>query len=216
MIGGEREVVAEVPGEGEQANHADDHQNDQANQAAKAKEQPFGAITDRHPGQAGDRFAGDGDIRAFLEIIALYEENQDGRDDQKGAQRRAHRQVPGADDLGVGFGGQHVVVAADQHRVAEIGQAVDADKQKRAGDAGSSQFQRDGPEQVPAPGPQILRRQLQVGADGFQNTGNGDICKRKKGDRLHHPQAEPAVQVGLQTQDVPGDDAPPAEQHDEG
>ena len=71
-------------------------------------------------------------------------------------------------------------------------------------------------EEIEALGAQILRRQLQIRADGFQDARDRDIGQREKGDGLYHPKAEPAVKVDFQIQKVVSDEAAPPEQHDKG
>ena len=109
-----------------------------------------------------------------------------------------------------------MIVAAHQHRVAEVGEAVDSNQQEGTGDTGGGQLQGDGAEKVPSSGTEILSRQLEIGTYRFQNTGDGDVGEREEGDGLDDPKTECAVEVCLQPQQIPCDEAAAAEQHDEG
>ena len=108
-----------------------------------------------------------------------------------------------------------MIIAAHQHRIAEISEAVDAHQQKSAGQARRGEAERHRAEEIPSPGAQILRRQLQIGTDGLQHAGDRDIRQREKSDGLRHPEPDGAVEVCLQVKQVPRDEPAPSEEHDE-
>ena len=207
-------VKAEGARKREQADDADNQEDGKGDEAAEREQHPAHRRAHRDPLQPRDGLSGDGDIGIFFQIIALDEKDDQRRDDEEHGKDRAHRKIPRADHLRVCLRCQHMIIRAHQHRVAEVGEAVDGDEEERAGEAGRRQPQRDRAEKVEAPRAEVLRRQLQIRADGLQDARDRDIRQREKGDGLHHPKAEPAVKVNFQIQQIVSDEAAPPEQHD--
>ena len=95
---------------------------------------------------------------------ALQEERAEREDQQQDPERcRAPLVELGADHREEDLGRQHTEIAAEQDRVAEVGDGLDEADQERVGEAGAHQRQRDVGEHAPAVGAQRLRRFLHAG-----------------------------------------------------
>ena len=109
--------------------------------------------------------AGERRVHLAPEHGALQEERAEGEEQQQDAERRRAPLVElRADDREEDLGGQHAEVAAEQDRVAEVGDRFDEADQERVGEAGPHQRQRDVGEDAPAAGAQRLRRFLHARA----------------------------------------------------
>ena len=86
------------------------------------------------------------------------DEGEHRRQQQDQADHRAHLEVLLADDLLVDVGGEHIVLAADHLRHAEIGDDQDEDHEGRADQAVAGTGQGDRPENAPGAGLQRSRR----------------------------------------------------------
>ena len=63
-----------------------------------------------------------GNVRVLFQIIPLYKENNECRNDKEYGKRGAHGKIPGTGDLCVCLRGQNMVITADQHGVAKVRQ----------------------------------------------------------------------------------------------
>lgn len=90
-----------------------------------------------------------------------------------------------------------MIIAAYQHRIAEIRQTVNANEKECAGQSRRSQTQRHRPEKIPSSGSQILSGQLQIRTNGFQYTGNRNVCQREKSNGLSDPESDRPIQIRL-------------------
>ena len=214
IIQRKRVVISKSSREGEEDDDTDDHQNGQAEQHAECPEQSCRHRPCRDTDEARHRFSRHGHIGILFQIIPLYEEYDQRRDDKKDRQGRAHGKIPRAGDLRVGLRRQHMIIAADQHRIAEICQRVNSDQQEGAGKARCRKAKCHRAEKVPAASPQILRRKLQIRTDAFQYAGDRDIRQRKEGDGLRDPKPEGPIEIHLEMQELPGDKTAAAKQHD--
>ena len=152
---------------GKEQHHAHDKDDGRTQCQTKGEETPGSHRPAGNPDQTGHRFTGHRHIRILFQVVALHKEHQHRRHYQEHRQRGAHGQIPRAHHLGISFRSQHMIVAAYQHGVTKIRQAVDGHQQKGAGQTRGRQTQGHGLKQIPAFGAQILRRQLQVGTDTF-------------------------------------------------
>ena len=88
---------------------------------------------------------------------------------------------------------QHLEIAAENQRVAEVGEALDKAQQKRVGDARPHQRQGYRLERSPAAGPQGLRRLLEARADTLDDADQHQKGDRCEGEKLRQTYARPAV-----------------------
>jgi hypothetical protein len=82
----------------------------------------------------GAWLAGHGDVAALAHPIAVNEEGRHGWNQHQARKQRAGLQVEVADHLRIGFDGEGRVIAADQHRIAEILHRLDEDEKDGAED----------------------------------------------------------------------------------
>ena len=89
-------------------------------------------------------------IGFFSYPIFLDNKHQNGNGEKHGRKGRSAFHVVIAHGLHVNLGSQGRVVAADDHRIAEVGDALDEDQQKSVGNTRPDQRQYDGPEDMAA------------------------------------------------------------------
>ena len=106
---------------------------------------------------------------------------------------RAALVVRGADDGEEDLGRQHLEIAAEHERIAEIGQALDEAEQEGVGEPRPHQRQRDGAERRPALGAQGLRRLLERRADALHDADQHQEGDRREGEQLRDEDAGQAV-----------------------
>ena len=89
-----------------------------------------------------------------------------------------------ADDGEEDLGRQHLEIAAEHQRIAEIGQAFHEAEQEGVGEARAHERQRHGPERRPALGAQGLRGFLQGRADALHDADEHQEGDRREGEKL--------------------------------
>ena len=155
-----------------------------------------------HPAQAarqcrmhaGVALARDGRVGLVAEPEALRIEGAQREHQQHERQDRRQRLVVlGADDGEEYLGRQHVEIAAEHQRVAEIGHALDEAEQEGVGEARPHQRQRYRPERLPAVGAQGLRRLLHRRADAFDDADQHQEGDRREGQHLRDQQPGQAI-----------------------
>ena len=107
--------------------------------------------------------------------------------------RRLRLVVLRADDGEEDLRRQHVEIAAEHQRIAEIGHALDEAEQEGVGEAGPHQRQRHRPEGLPAVGAQRLRGFLHRRADAFDDADQHQEGDRREGEHLRDQQPGQAV-----------------------
>ena len=158
VVHGKGVVIAEGTCKREQADNADNQQDGKGDETAERKQHPTHRRAHRDPGEACDRLAGNGDVGVLFKIITLDEKDDQRRNDEEYGKDGAHREIPCADYLCVSLCRKYVIIRSHQHRIAEVGEAVDGDQQESAGQARRRQTQRDGTEQIKPFGAEVLRR----------------------------------------------------------
>ena len=108
--------------------------------------------------QAGVTLAGDRRVGFAAEPALLHPEGAERETEQHdGEHRRLPLIVGRADDRKEDLGRQHLEIAAEHQRIAEIGHALDEAEQEGIGDAGLEQRPGHGAEGLPALGAERLR-----------------------------------------------------------
>ena len=107
--------------------------------------------------------------------------------------RGAARIVLRADDGKKDVGRQHVEIAAEDQRIAEIGKTLDEADQEGIGEAWPHQWPGHRAERSPAIGAQGLRRLFHRGADAVDDADQHEIGNGRKGERLHEQKTEEAI-----------------------
>ena len=115
-------IRTERNGKGKKHDHADNHKDAQAEKHAESKETPCCRRSRRHTDEACHGLSRNGNVRVLFQIIPLYKENNECRNDKEYGKRGAHGKIPGTGDLCVCFRGQNMVITADQHGVAKVRQ----------------------------------------------------------------------------------------------
>ena len=143
---------------------------------------------------AGVALAGHGRVGLLAEPEALRVEGAEREDQQHQRQdRRLRLVVLRADDGEEDLRRQHVEIAAEHQRIAEIGHAFDEAEQEGVGEARPHQRQRHGPEGLPAVGAQRLRGLLHRRADALDDADQHQEGDRREGEHLRDQQAGQAV-----------------------
>ena len=144
--------------------------------------------------QAGIALAGDRRVDALAEPGVLHEERRKREAQEHDREHGgAALVVRGADDGEEDLRRQHLEIAAEHERVAEIRHALDEAEQEGVGEPRPHQRQRDGAERRPALRPQGLRRLLERGADALHDADQDQEGDRREGEELRDEDAGQAV-----------------------
>ena len=180
-----RRVVA-APGGDEAADEGEEVDDDRERQPRPDDSEHGPRQARRQPHrQAGVALARDRRIGDIADDFVLQREDsqREGREQER--ERGGTTMVElGADDGEEDIGREHVVLAADDDRIAEVGEAFDEADEKRVGQAGLEQRQRDGAKRCPAIGTKRLRRLLERRADAGDDAAHDEAGDRREGEEL--------------------------------
>ena len=124
-------------------------QHDCGDRITEAGDRPdHQAVGDRQP--FARSFAGHGDIDFLFHPVFRDDKQQHRQVQQQHGHGGAALHIVVADRLDVYLGRQGGIVAADGHRIGEVGHRFDKHKQERVGDAGADQRRRYPAEGLPA------------------------------------------------------------------
>ena len=209
----ERPVAAPQAHERPQRNQAVDDGDEQGHAAHHDGQGPARG-GGRGP-QRGPRGRGDGDVGAGAHPEGVQEIGGQARHDEDDAHGRRRGEVVHPDDLGVDLRGQHVVAAAHQDGIPEVGHAEDEDDEGGRGQPGPGQRHGHPPERGERPGAQVLGGLLQRGVDVAQHVGDQEIGLREEGEHLRQHDAVEAVDGPVEAE-PPRHHAVAPQQEDEG
>ena len=94
-----------------------------------------------------------------------------------------------ADDREVHAAGEHLEVAAQHDRVAEVGQRLDEQQQEAGRDARQQERQRHRAERAPARGAQVRGRLVERRVERAHQARQADVGDREEAQRHHQRQA---------------------------
>ena len=170
---------------------ADDREHDPRGGDPEAAEPQAARQLRRHAAVA---LAADRHVRRPAEPALLQPERDEREPEQhRGQHRSAARVVLRAGDGEEDLRRQHVVVAGEHDRVAEVGEALDEAEQERGRERRPQQRPGHRPEHAAARGAQRLRRFLERGADRAERAVQDHERDRREREELRDRHAGQAV-----------------------
>jgi hypothetical protein len=166
--------------------------------------------------------AGDGGVRAPTEPAPLGVEGAEREGKQHDREHRgAAAIVLGPDHRKEDRDREYREIAAEDERIAEVGEALDEAEQECVGEAGPHERERDRGEGTPAIGPQRLGGLLHRRADAFHDPDEDEEGDGGEGEHLREPDAGQPVDPARRHHtegpfDERGDRAGAAEEEDHG
>src|SRR5438093_4025780 len=192
----EREAMIPSPGLDEPADQdhrVDDRREDSPRQCRRVDEPTYRHRQRRvKPGVSP---AGDGGVRAPPEPAPLGIEGAEREHEEHDREHGGSAAVVlSPDDRKENRDRQHVEIAAEDERVAEVGEALDEAEQERVGETGAHQRERDSGERAPAIGTERLCRLFHRWADAFHDTDEDEKGDGGEGEHLGEPDAGQTVE----------------------
>ena len=156
-----------------------------------------------------------GDRRMVLAHHPLLgDDRQCRRQKQHDADHSAHPEVPLAGHLVVDLRCQHAVVAADHHRIAEVGDHDREHHEGRRQQAVLCRRERDVAEDPRRIGAENLRRLVQAGVGYRQRSGQDQVGVRKAVEHVGDDDAPEPVDVDPQVERAIDDTIAPEQEND--
>jgi len=179
----------------------DDRENDPSHRSGKRAFLSGGDRLGRKEGRPGHQ-------------LSVDQKDEKGWDDEKRGDGGGLRKVEGAHRGHVRLRREHVVVAADEHRRAEVGERANEDDQRRRDDARAGERKRDAEQRLPPSRAEVERGLFKTSVDApehrhYQERGDGG-----QPDGLHQNDAVRSVRVPAKPQKPPGHEPSPSEEHD--